>query len=262
MRLTVHGTEGPLVVKLAGIAGGIRLYDEEIARVAASGFRVAALDISGDRRDDPPQRPVDWDVYADEVRDAIDLAPASRAVVWGTSFGCLIALAAASRHPQLISGLLLSHPPDPLWRPRLHRALLGFAERRADPDLVARVMFSTAFLGLTSWEGLAPALWVRLPKLMRASLDAATPPGTVKRKIELLFRDDPGLPPRDAGIPVEMIVGAWDLVAPRSGALRLAARIPGAKIHVMGYSGHAGAYTRPRDYLAITLAALRRLGNR
>jgi len=40
---------------------------------------------------------------------------------------------------------------------------------------------------------------------------------------------------------------------------RLASRIPGARIHVMGFSGHSGAFTRPRDHLAITVAALRRL---
>jgi 3-oxoadipate enol-lactonase len=259
MRLTIHGDDGPLVVKLAGIAGGIRLYDEEIAAVVAAGFRVAALDISGDRRDDPPKRPLDWDLYAEEVMEAIDRGGASRAVVWGTSFGCLIALAAASRHPERVCGLLLCHPPDPLWRPRLHRALLGWAERRSDPDLVARVMFSSAFLGLTSWEGIAPSLWIRMPKLLRASLTAATPPATVKRKVELILRDEPGLPPAGAVMPVEMICGAWDLVAPLAGARRLASRIPGAKIHVMGYSGHAGAYTRPHDYIAITIAALKRL---
>ena len=198
MRMTVHGTGGPVAVKLAGLAGGIRLYDEEIAAAVAAGFRVVALDISGDRRDDPPKRPIDWDLYADEVEEAIDHASADRAVIWGTSFGCSIALAAARRHPDRISGLLLSHPPDPLWRPRLHLALLDWAEHRADPDLAGRVMFSTAFLGLTSWEGIAPALWVRLPALIRASLEAATPPATVKRKLELLFRDEPGLPPSSA----------------------------------------------------------------
>jgi pimeloyl-ACP methyl ester carboxylesterase len=259
MRLTLHGEHGPLVVKLAGIAGGIRLYDEEIASAVDAGFRVAALDISGDRRDDPPNRTLDWSLYADEVVEAIDRGGASGAVLWGTSFGCLIALATASRYPARVSGLLLSRPPDPLWRPRLHTALLGWAERRANPDLVARVMFSTAFLGLTSWEGLAPPLWVRLPALMRASLDAATPPATVRRKIELLLREEPGLPSAPTGMPVEIISGAWDLVAPLAGARRLASRIPGAKIHVMHYSGHAGAYTRPRVYIATTIAALKRL---
>ena len=259
MRMTVHGTDGPLVVKLAGIAGGIRLYDEEIAAAVAAGFRVVALDIGGDRRDDPAPGPLNWELYAEEVQEAIDHVLTVRALLWGTSFGCLVALAAAARYPERVSGLVLSHPPDPLWRPRLHLALLDWAERRAHADLVARVMFSMAFLGLTSWEGLAPALWARLPALLRASVEAATPAATVKRKLKLLFRNEPGLPPPGAAIPVEIISGAWDLVAPLSGARRLASRIPGARIHVVGHSGHAGAYTRPRAHFDIVLEALKRL---
>jgi hypothetical protein len=41
VRLSVGGT-GPLVVKLAGIAGGTGLYREEMRAVASSGFAVAA----------------------------------------------------------------------------------------------------------------------------------------------------------------------------------------------------------------------------
>lgn len=259
MRMTVHGTDGPVVVKLAGIAGGIRLYDEEIATAVAAGFRVVALDISGDRRDDPPKQRLDWDLYAGEVVAAIDRAGAARAVLWGTSFGCLIALSTASRYPDRVSGLVLAHPPDPLWRPRLHLALLDWAERRAHPDLVARILFTTAFLGLTSWEGLSPALWPRLPALLSASLEAATPPSTVKRKLELVFRNEPGLPPAGAAIPVEIVAGAWDLIAPLSGARRLAARIPGARLKVLGYSGHAAAYARPHGHFGAVLAGLKRL---
>jgi pimeloyl-ACP methyl ester carboxylesterase len=259
MRMTVHGFAGPPVVKLAGIVGGIHLYNEEVTLAARAGFRVAALDITGDRRDDPAERPLGWDLYADEVEQAIDRLSTPRAVLWGTSFGCLVALAAAARHPERVSGLLLSHPPDPLWRPRHHLALLSWVERRADPDFFAQLLFSIAFLGLTSWEGIAPPLWVRLPALIRASLDAATPAATVKRKLELLFREEPGLPRVGAVLPVEVIAGAWDLVAPLAGARRLAARIPGAKLHALGFSGHAGAYARPRAHHDAVLGALKRL---
>jgi len=116
-----------------------------------------------------------------------------------------------------------------------------------------------AFLGLTSWEGLSPALWPRLPALLRASLEAATPPSTVKRKLELVFRTDPGLPPAGAAIPVEIVAGAWDLIAPLSGARRLAARIPGARLEVLGYSGHSAAYARPHAHFDAVLAGLKRL---
>jgi pimeloyl-ACP methyl ester carboxylesterase len=259
MRMTVHGFAGPPVVKLAGIVGGIHLYNEEVGLAARAGFRVAALDVSGDRHDDPPNRKLGWDLYAEEVVQAIDSLSATRAVLWGTSFGSLVALGTAARHPERVSGLLLSHPPDPLRRRRLNVALLEWAERRGDPDFFAHLLFSMAFLGMTSWEATSPALLVRLPALIRASLDASTPPTTVKRKLELLFREEPGLPPPDAAIPVEMIAGVWDLVAPLTGARRLAARIPGARLQVLGLSGHAGAYARPRVHHDAVIGALKRL---
>jgi pimeloyl-ACP methyl ester carboxylesterase len=257
--MTVHGATGPVVVKLAGIAGGIRLYDEEVEAAASAGFRVAAVDVAGDRHDDPRGIPLDWDRYAREVVEAIDQVPAERAILWGTSFGCLIALAAAARHPERIAGLLLTHPPDPLRRRRAHVALLKFAERRSYPDLAVRFMFAFAFLGLTSWEGISPALWLRLPSLSRVAIRAATPAATVRRKLGLLFRDDPGLPPPAAAIPVEILAGAWDLVAPLAGARRIAACIPGAKLNVLRHSGHAGAFARPRAHSELVIAAMKRL---
>jgi hypothetical protein len=90
---------------------------------------------------------------------------------------------------------------------------------------------------MTSWEATSPALLARLPALIRASLDASTPPATVKRKLELIFREEPGLPPSDAAIPVEIIAGVWDLVTPLAGVRRLAARIPGRQASGVGILG-------------------------
>jgi len=255
MKLTVRGMTGPVVVKLSGIAGGTGLYREEMEAAAASGFRVVALDSSGDRWDDPAPGPLTWDGFAAEVEAAIASTGEGRAILWGTSFGCLLALAAAVRHPERVRGLLLCHPPDPLYRPRRYVRLLEWAEGRARPDLVARLLFSAGFLSLTSWEGLAPKLWVRVPSLLSASVEAATPAATVRRKLDLLFRDDPGVP----SVPVEIIAGSWDLVAPLAGARCVARRCSSARITVIGFSGHAGAYSRPLAYRRAFLGALSRL---
>ena len=184
-------------------------------------------------------------------------AAAEKAILWGTSFGCLVALAAAARRPSRIAGLLLAHPPDPRRRPRSYQHLRRFAEGRPDPTAATRALFTLWFLGSTAWEGIFPPLWVRLPALWRASREAATPAATVRGKVELLVAEDPGLPP--AGMPVEIIAGAWDLVAPRKGAASLATRIPGSRLEVMGFSGHAGAYARPATYGRLAREALRRI---
>lgn len=257
MNLNLHGDRGPWIVKVGGLAGGIRMYDEEVAATVAAGFRVAALDTTGDRRDDPLEGPLTWDRLAGEVEAAIDRTGADRAIVWGTSFGCLVALAAAARKPARVCGLLLSHPPDPRRQPAIYPKLLRWTERRPHPELTARVLFSLGFMTMTAWEGVAPPIWPRLPGLLRASLEAATPATTVYGKLRLLLTGDPGLP--GGPIPVEIIAGAWDAVAPLGGARSLAARIPGARVTVMGYSGHGGAYARPRTYHRVVAACLARM---
>ena len=257
MRLRALG-RGPLVVKLAGLAGGVGLYGEEIESVARAGFRIAAVDTAGDRSDDPAPGPLTWDFLAGEVFAGLAALAAPQAILWGTSFGCLVALAAAARRPECVSGLLLCHPPDPLRRPRFQQAVLQWAEKREDPLRVARV-FTAGFRLLACWEGLFPTVLRRMPSLSRAAAEAATPPATVMEKIRLLTCDPPGFPPDDLGPRVSVVASSWDTVTSASEARRLSERLPGAKLRILRFSGHCAAYSRPRAYARLVLEELCRI---
>jgi pimeloyl-ACP methyl ester carboxylesterase len=134
--------------------------------------------------------------------------------------------------------------------------MMRWAGNRRRPDLAARLIFTAAFLSLTSWEGIGVKVWPRVPKLLGASFEAATPPATVRRKLDMLFSEDPGTP---NGIPTEIVAGAWDLVAPLSGTRAVARKCDGARLAVMRWSGHAGAYSWPATYRRLVLEALERL---
>ncbi len=254
MRLEIGG-EGPLVIKLAGIAGGVRLYREEIEAARREGFRVAALDLTGDRADDPLPGPPSWAGYAGEVAAAIREAGGGPAVLWGTSFGCLVALATAARHAELVRGLLLCHPPEPLAQPRPYARLERWIERRDDPERAALVAFRLGFGLLAGWEFLYPSALVRLGFLWREARAAATPGWILREKLRLLWHEPPGR--MQAGVPVLVLAGAWDTIAPARGARRLAATLPGAQLRVLGASGHLGAYSRPGTYARWCVTALR-----
>ena len=260
MRLSIRG-DGPLVIKLAGTAGGTGLYDEEMEAAAAAGFRVAALDTTGDRSDDPAPAAITWDGLAEDVARGLEALGATRAVLWGTAFGSLVALAAASRRPESVSGLLLCRPPEPRGLPRFQTALIRWAFGRRDPVLATRLLFVAGFNLLAAWEGIYPTTLVRVPALLRASREAATPASTVLSKLRLLLEESPGLPPAEARIPAAILAGAWDTVAPLAGARRLAASIPGARISVLRFSGHSGAYSRPRAYARLAVRDLRQLAS-
>jgi pimeloyl-ACP methyl ester carboxylesterase len=258
MRVRCAG-EGPTVIKLAGIAGGVGLYEEEVSAVAAAGYRVASLDVGGDRWDDPASCPLSWDYLASEVCCGLDAIAAPRAVLWGTSFGCLIALASAARYPDRIAGLLLCKPPLPGRLPRVHAALFRWASHRRDPARAGRIVFVLGYYLLTSWEALYPTVIVRLPALARASIDAATPSATLWQKIGLLQREPPGFPPPRHRIPIAIIAGSWDTIAPPAGARRLAAALPGSRLRFLLHSGHSGAYSRPRAYARMVIEELERM---
>lgn len=256
MRLTTIG-DGPLVVKLAGLAGGVGLFREECEAAARAGFRVALADTGGDRRDDPAPGPIGWDFLAAETEHAVEAAGGPPAILWGTSYGTLVALAAAARYPALASGLLLCHPPDPAELPRSFRRIRAWASTRSN-----RVRRATTMLGfglLTGWEIVYPGLARRLPGLWRANREASTPAGTVREKVDLLWSESPGLPAPGMWGRTSIVAGERDRIAPLGGAKRLASRMTGSRLVVIPRAGHTAAWTHTERYHAICVEELRRL---
>ena len=259
MRLTVIG-EGPLVVKLAGIAAGVGLYREECEAAAQAGFRVALVDTAGDRHDDPAPGPITWDFLAAESHAALDALGARRAVLWGTSFGALVALALAARRPMRVAGLLLCHPPNRDAKPPFFDALLKWAESRRDPARASRAVLSFGLVGLAGWEiALSPAFASRLSDLARARREAATPHRTVLEKLRLLGKESPGLPPPALWPKTTIVAGRWDRIAPIEGAKRLANRMTGSRLVALPGAGHGAAWSRPSLYNRTVVDALKRI---
>jgi pimeloyl-ACP methyl ester carboxylesterase len=258
VKLRVDG-KGPLVVKLAGLASGVELYREEMDAAVAAGYRVAALDTTGDRRDDPASGPIDWDGLVDDVGRGLDRLGDGRAILWGTSFGCHVALAAASRLPERIGGLLLCVPPD-LRQPALHGELMRWALGRADPARSSTALLRVAMALLCGWEFLSPAALRRARGLVQSAAEAATPATTFRDKTRLLVEEPVELPA--AELPVSIVAGRCDLLAPCYAARRLARRIAGARLREIAAGGHCVAWGRPRAYAEVVLEELATLTSR
>jgi pimeloyl-ACP methyl ester carboxylesterase len=260
VKLRVEG-EGPLVIKIAGLVGGVGLYREEVRAARAAGYTVAELDTSGDRRDDPAPGPITWDLLAGEVRDAVRRIDRGPAILWGTSFGSLVCIATAARHPETVAGLVLAFPPHPDWRPRVWTGLHGWACRRASPASATARLFLVGFTALNAWEfACFPTALARLPALARASRDASTPARTLHEKVCLLWSVDPGRV--DRPIPTTVICGRCDAIVPFAQSRKVSTSIPGARLRVIRLGGHAAAYSRPRTYRRIALEELGRLAPR
>ncbi|HEX5042693.1 MAG TPA: alpha/beta hydrolase [Candidatus Polarisedimenticolaceae bacterium] len=256
MRLTVlPGGDGPWVVQLAGIVGGCLLYREAGEALVRAGYRVALLDTAGDRRDDPTKERLSWDFLAREVVAGLDALGAERPLLYGTSFGSLVALATAARFPERVSGLLLAHPPR--HGRKLFLPAVRWAVRQKDPVRTTARLFQLIFTGLVCWEFAYPAALRRIPMASAAATAAATPAKTLHDKLSLLWSDAPGLPP--PGLPVSIISSPWDAAAPLAGARAWQQEIPGAALRVLRFTGHSAHYSRPRAFHRLVVEEVERM---
>jgi pimeloyl-ACP methyl ester carboxylesterase len=100
------GTTGPLVLCLHGIGSSSRSFAgqlSELSRVA----RVVAWDAPGYGRSADPEGPLDLDGYADAAASLIRERGTGAHVV-GVSWGGVIALRLAARHPGLVESLVVA----------------------------------------------------------------------------------------------------------------------------------------------------------
>ncbi|MFG2498937.1 alpha/beta fold hydrolase [Streptomyces sp. NPDC048441] len=157
------GSVGPLLLCLHGIGSSSAAFAPQLAELSPY-LRVAAWDAPGCAKSADPEGPLDLDGYADAAAALIRERGAS-AHVLGVSWGGVIALRLASRHPGLVDSLIIADSSagsgtdpakaDAMRKRAAELAELGpraFAERRgprlvspdALPQLVQRVVDTMA----------------------------------------------------------------------------------------------------------------------
>ncbi len=100
------GTTGPLLLCLHGIGSSSASFVAQLEAFSGA-FRVVAWDAPGYGRSPDPDRPLDLDGFADAAAEVIR-ARGGRAHVLGVSWGGVIALRLALRHPALVASLIVA----------------------------------------------------------------------------------------------------------------------------------------------------------
>ncbi|MFJ9177397.1 alpha/beta fold hydrolase [Streptomyces sp. NPDC102360] len=100
------GTEGPLLVCLHGIGSSSAAFAPQLAALSEHA-RVVAWDAPGYGKSPDPEGPLDLDGFADAAADLIRSYGRS-AHVLGVSWGGVIALRLATRHPSLVDSLIVA----------------------------------------------------------------------------------------------------------------------------------------------------------
>jgi pimeloyl-ACP methyl ester carboxylesterase len=136
--------DGRLVVCLPGLTANLRGFDEIGRRLAAAGFRVAALDLRGRGQSDvTPPGTYGWPAHARDVSAAATALGRERYSVVGWSMGAFVAMQLAALVPGRLERLVLvdaCSPPAPgvLTLIRLAVERLGAVYPSAD-EYIARM---------------------------------------------------------------------------------------------------------------------------
>jgi pimeloyl-ACP methyl ester carboxylesterase len=235
--------EGPLVVTVPGM-GDLRSADAGLAEaLAASGFRVATLDLRGHGDSD-----LGFDELGDEATasDLVALVEelGGPAVLIGTSMGTASALIAAAERPELVRGLVLLSP---------------FVRNAGGDPAIARLLFRVLFArpwGVAAWtayyrgtlnRGTAPADHEAHVAAIRESLRRSGRLADFRRLTQVLDHAPAAARVGEVRAPVLAVVGALDpdYRDPAAELAHVAEVLPGARTLLVDDAAHYPHRQRP-----------------
>ncbi len=238
-----HGT--PLVF-IPGLQGRWE-YTRPTVDALARHFRVVTFSLA----DEPAAKfaftpDLGFDGYADQVLAALDSNRTAQAVICGVSFGGLVALRFAARHPGRVSALVLASTPGPGWHLRPRHDLYARWPRVFGPLFIAEVPFRAR-----------PELRAALPdaaarrafsrSILRTLMSAPVSLRRMARRARLIASYDAAIDCARISAPTLVVTGERDLdhVVDVDGSSRYAQLIAGSQHFVLRGTGHQGTLTRP-----------------
>ena len=195
------------------------------------------------------------DAYADQVADVLAQARVERAVICGVSFGGLIAVRFAARHPAKCDSLILASTPKPKLRLRPRHQLY----------LRAPWIFGPIFLAETPFR-LRPEIRVAIPEAkarrrfwfgqLRTAIGAPVNLSRVAARARMIAGEDVTADSRRITSPTLVITGEphLDHVVPVEGSSEYLRLIPHVSGTVLERTGHLGSITRPEAFASIVHA--------
>jgi len=236
-----YGGSGQALIVLHGGVGASEMFGDNLAALAAT-RQVIAVHLQGHGRTADIERPLSYDLMADDISALLKYLKINRADVLGYSLGGGVALQTAIRHPEVVRKLVVISSParQAGWYPEV---LEGFAQlgpetaRHMDQSPLYRMYPDVKWAQLTT----------KLGELLRQDYDWSKQVAAIRLPVLLVFAD------ADA-VRTEHIMEFFGLLgggqrdAGMDGSLRPAARLailPGQTHYDMGMSPSLAAVVMP-----------------
>jgi pimeloyl-ACP methyl ester carboxylesterase len=133
MYYEIHGTGRPLILLHGGV-GAIEMFGE-VLPLLAEGRRVVAVDLQAHGRTADIDRPLSFELMADDIAALIEHLEIEKADVMGYSLGGGVALQTAIRHPEVVRKLVVVSTPFKRdgWYPEVLAGMGQMGPEAAEP---------------------------------------------------------------------------------------------------------------------------------
>lgn len=244
-RVTVNGVnlavdvrgEGSAVLFIHGYPLDRTIWEPQLA--ALNGWRRIAPDLRGMGLSDAPDLGYSMATYAADLAALLDALAIDRAVLCGLSMGGYVAFEFARRWRERVAGLVLIDT----------RAEADSAEGkrlRDDAAALAREGGAAAIAETMLHSMVASSATAELLQRVREIMSAAPVSGIVGALAAMRDRpDSTALLASLTGIPVLVMVGAEDRLAPPARASAMASAIPEARLIVVAGAAHLPTIEQP-----------------
>lgn len=242
-----HAGEGELLLFLHGVGGRRGNWRAQLDTFSA-GYHAAAWDARGYGDSDGYEGPLAFPDFAQDVARVLDAFGAAKAHLVGLSMGGRIALVFLDLYPERVASLTLADTSAGSKETQDPAKVEAFLATRRKPLLEGSTPADLAPQLVEALIG--PAASERARRELVDSLSALRVEPYLKT-LEAVTRFT-SFPPLDAiRVPVQVIVGSEDRVAPPHIARAMAAAIPGARLDVIDGAGHISNVEQPEAFDAI-----------
>jgi 3-oxoadipate enol-lactonase len=209
--------------------------------------RVVTYTLAGDfGADRPMDRARGFDLFVEQLEDAMVLARIDRAALCGISFGGTVAVRFAARYPERVTHLVIASSPGPGWN-----------ATQEQTRYVTRPLLTLPIFLWTAYHRLSPEMTAAFPHLgaramfvahatARALRYPAWPPAMAAR-VRLMQTVDLAADCARITAPTLVVTGepSLDMVVPVASTKQYLNRIRDCRYEMMDRTGHSGSLTQP-----------------
>jgi len=228
---------------LHGVGGGHAAWNRQVPYFAALGYRAHAWDQPG-YGGTALVDPYDLEQVCGALQRLIESLGGEPVVLVGHSMGGFVAQEAYARFPQLIRALVLGFT-SPSFGGGSSEFVDKFIAARIGPLDEGCSMAEVAARLLPSMRGSKsqPEGVAHAERVM-----GAIPPATYRKAVQLLTTFDRRAQLPAITLPVLLVAGSEDRVAPANVMQRMAQKIPGAEFVLLEGCGHLGPMDQPEPF--------------